>query len=128
MIAVDTNVLIRLITQDHKEQSARAVKLFRQEHVWIARTVLLETGWVLQSLYGFTDRNIADALRKLAGLANVNLEDPLGVAQALLWFEAGMDFADALHLASCPPASSFGSFDARLLKRAARLGVATHSL
>jgi predicted nucleic-acid-binding protein len=128
MVAVDTNVLVRLITQDDAAQVARAARLFQREQVWIAKTVLLETAWVLKRLYGFTPQETTDALQALAGLSAVHLEDPLAVNQALSWLDAGVDFADGLNLASCGKAARFASFDARLLKSAAKLGCATFPL
>lgn len=122
MIAVDTNVLVRLITQDHPAQAARAAKLFQREQVWIAKTVLLETEWVLRRLYGFSAQDTTEALKRLAGLSAVHLEDPLAVNRALSWLESGVDFADGLHLASCGEATRIASFDARFMKRAAKLG------
>jgi predicted nucleic-acid-binding protein len=122
MVAVDTNVLVRLITQDDAAQAGRAVRLFQREEVWIAKTVLLETEWVLRYVYGFSAQVISDALQGLAGLSAVHLEDPVAVNRALSWLGAGVDFADALHLASCGEATRFASFDARLMKSAARLG------
>ena len=83
MVAVDLNILIRLITKDHAEQAVRASRLFQKERIWLAKTVLLETDWVLRSLYGFAPRDVGDAIGKLAGLPNVDLEDPSAVAQAL---------------------------------------------
>lgn len=71
MIAVDTNVVVRLLTGDDREQSAAAASLFAAEPVWIAKTVLLEAGWVLRRLYGFGDGEIRDAFTKLPGLKNV---------------------------------------------------------
>jgi len=44
---------------------------------------LLETGWVLRSLYGFDDASIREALTKLLGLKNVHVEDKASVATAL---------------------------------------------
>ena len=43
MVAVDTNVVVRLVTQDHPAQAARAAAIFRSGPVHIAKTVLLET-------------------------------------------------------------------------------------
>lgn len=54
MIAVDTNVLVRLPTGDHAQQATAARSLFAAEPIWIAKTVLLETGWVLRSLNELT--------------------------------------------------------------------------
>ena len=122
MLAVDTNVLVRLITQDDAAQVTRAARLFQREQIWIAKTVLLETEWVLRYVYGFTPQDITDALQGLAGLSAVHLEDPVAVNQALSWLDAGVDFADGLHLASCGEATRFASFDARLMKSAAKLG------
>ena len=55
MIAVDTNVLVRLLTGDDLKQAAAARSLFAAGPIWIAKTVLLETAWVLRSLYGFEE-------------------------------------------------------------------------
>ena len=90
MVAVDTNVLIRLITKDHAAQVARASRLFQREQIWVAKTVLLETDWLLRSLYGFAPQAVGDAFRKLAGLPNVDLEDPSAVTQALSWLASSL--------------------------------------
>jgi hypothetical protein len=50
--AVDTNVLVRLLTQNDHKQSAAARSLFASGPIWIAKTVLLETGRVLNLLFG----------------------------------------------------------------------------
>ncbi len=121
MIAVDTDVVVRLLTQDHPAQSARAVAVFRSDRVRIAKTVLLETAWVLSYAYGLADPAIARVLRGLAGLPNVELEDERAVAEALGAMERGLDFADALHLASHGDAERFVTFDRRLAKRAAAI-------
>ena len=65
MIAVDTNVLVRLLTGDEPKQAAAARRLFASQPIWIAKTVLLETGWVLRSLYGFEQSAIREAFTKL---------------------------------------------------------------
>jgi predicted nucleic-acid-binding protein len=128
VVAVDTNLLVRLITQDHVIQTARASRLFEREQIWVAKTVLLEMNWVLRSLYGFAPAEVGDAFRKLAGLPAVHLEDPLAVVQALAWLDAGIDFADGLHLASRGGAKSFVTFDARFVKRTAKLNLNTRLL
>ena len=68
MIAVDTNVLIRLLTGDEISQATAARSLFIAESVWIAKTVLLETDWVLRSLYGYDDSAVRDAFASVLGL------------------------------------------------------------
>lgn len=118
MLAVDTNVVVRLVTQDHPAQAARAAAIFRSGPVHIAKTVLLETAWVLGYAYDLDDVAIARVLRGVAGLPNVELEDAGAVADALAALERGLDFADALHLASSGGATRFVTFDRRLVRRA----------
>ena len=123
MIAVDTNVLVRLLTQDDPKQAAAARSLFEAGPIWIAKTVLLETGWVLGSLYGFDQSAIRDAFTKLLGLRNVHAEDESSVADALALTAHGIGLADAMHLSSRPPGSHFVSFDRSFIRRANRAGV-----
>lgn len=121
MIAVDTNVLVRLLTGDDPDQAQRAAALFSRSHILIPKTVLLEAEWVLRYSYEQPPAVILSAFRKLIGLPQVTLEDGAAVAEALTGYEAGMDFADALHLASGREAKEFATFDVRLKKRAGEL-------
>jgi predicted nucleic-acid-binding protein len=121
MIAVDTNVLARYITNDDAAQAARALKLLRGRGVFIAKTVLLELEWVLRSGYGFDRPSIMRAIEGLLGLPNVASEDPTQTRAALGWYEAGLDFADALHIAASHRADRFATFDVKLVKRAKSL-------
>ncbi len=116
--AIDTNVLIRFLTKDDPEQYAKARVLIEGGDIFVATTVLLEAEWVLRSGYEYSRIDIISALRSFGGLAGVTLENPYATAQALEWAEAGMDFADALHLASSSRYGSFHTFDARLLRSA----------
>src|SRR5580700_11028132 len=111
MVAVDTNVVVRLLTADDPKQAAAARSLFATEPIWIAKTVLLETGWVLRSLYGFDDDAVRDAFVKLLGLKNVHTEDKQLMAAALALTAHGIELADAIHLCSRPPGAAFVSFD-----------------
>ena len=124
MIAVDTNVLVRVITNDDPAQASRAAKLLvRPDRVFVPKTVVLELEWVLRSGYGIDRQGIAAAIHRLQYLSNVEIEDDSIVALALAWYEAGMDFADGLHLASAGPGLDFATFDVALRKRARRLGL-----
>ena len=123
MIAVDTNVVVRLLTGDDPKQAAAAKSLFANEQVWIAKTVLLETGWVLHRLYGFDEDTIRKAFLNLLGLENVHAEDESSVASALALAGHGVELADAIHLSSRPPGSNFVSFDQSLIRRAKRAGI-----
>jgi predicted nucleic-acid-binding protein len=124
MTAVDTNVLVRLLTGDDPKQAAAARSLFESEQIWIGKTVLLETGWVLRSLYGFEESTIRDAFTKLLGLKQVSMEDESAVAAALALTANGIEFADAMHLTDRPPGAAFVSFNRAFLHRAKRAGVA----
>ena len=122
MIAVDTNLLVRFLTEDDKRQAEQATQLIKGEaEVFVAKTVLLETAWVLRSAYGFKVAEVVDAFQRLGGIQNVVFEDARSVASALQWVrENALDFADALHLATAQTigAQPFYSFDQPLVKRA----------
>jgi predicted nucleic-acid-binding protein len=122
MLAIDTNLLVRYLTGDHPTQSAQARALIDGEDVFVGTTVLLEAEWVLRRAYEFTAAQLAKALRGFAGLARVTLEEPGLAAQALNWLEAGMDFADALHLAKANGCDAFVTFDRHFLRTASKLG------
>jgi predicted nucleic acid-binding protein len=121
MHAVDTNVVVRYLTGDHPQQYARARSLIDSAPVYAATTVLLETEWVLRTAYGFTAEATAKALRGFAGLPTVTVQAPEQFKKALDWLEAGMDMADAFHLASAEGCESFASFDRDLAKVANRI-------
>ena|SRR5438093_689494 len=122
MTAVDTNVLVRLLVGDDPKQSAAARSLFAAGPIWIAKTVLLETGWVLRSLYGFEESAIREAFAKVLGLENVHAEDEPAVAAALALTVHGIELADAMHLSSRPHGAAFVSFDQSFVRRARRAG------
>lgn len=115
--------MVRLLTGDDPKQEIAARSLFASGPIWIAKTVLLETGWVLRSLYGFEESAIRDAFTKLLGLKNVRVEDESAVAAALALTVHGIELADALHLTSRPPDATFVSFDKSFVERAKRAGV-----
>lgn len=116
--AIDTNVLVRFLTKDDPKQYVKARALIEGGDIFVATTVLLEAEWVLRSGYEYARIDIISALRSFGGLVGVKLENPLATAQALEWADAGMDFADALHLASSSQYGSFHTFDAKLIKAA----------
>ena len=127
MTAVDTNVLVRLLTGDDPKQAAAARSLFASGPIWIAKTVLLETNWVLHSLYGFDEDAIREAFTKLLGLNNVHTEDEPSVSAALALAAHGIEFADAQHLSSRPLSAAFVSFDQSFVRRARRAGASSVS-
>lgn len=97
MIAVDTNVVIRFLVDDHPAEGERSRLLFEENRVYLAESVLLESEWVMRAVYGFSREEISTAIRSLLRLGNVTVDDRAAVFQVLDWFDEGFDFADALH-------------------------------
>ena len=121
MIAVDTNVLVRIITRDDPDQARAAIEVFESGPIWVAKTVVLELEWVLRYSYGLDRSKIHEVLTRLLGLRSLTIEDRGSVVRARDRYEQGMDFADALHLASSTDADSFATFDRKLAKATGRL-------
>lgn len=112
MKAVDSNILLRLITADDPHQEAIARTLIAEHDIFVSLTCVMETEWVLRSFYRWPRGRIADALAGLDGFARVRLER----ADQLLWaverMRAGADFADMVHIVAAGDASVFTTFDA----------------
>ena len=121
MIAVDTNVIVRLMTEDDTSQYQKSVRLFRRHDIFISTTVLQETEWVLRYSYQFSRRDINNALLGLAGLENVYIDNPTGLMQALDWHAQGLDFSDALHLSHSAQDNTFYTFDQKLISTGSKV-------
>ena len=119
MLGIDTNVLVRYLTGDHPEQAAKARALLMKNDIFVSTTVLLECEWVLRRLYDFTNAETIAALRAVAGLPNIMVENAPLLTEALDRAETGMDFADALHLGAAGHCTSFLTFDRKFIKTAA---------
>ena len=102
MIAVDANVLVRLLVADDPSQSDKARKLFDAQaadagSIWVSQTVLVELVWVLSRTYGRPRADVLTALRALASHATVCLDGAQEVAAAVaLYAQSKADFADCL--------------------------------
>lgn len=106
MIALDTNVLVRLLLRDDAEQAERARQLFdanasHDAALFVSDVVLAKLTWVLRSRYGVEAVSIANTLRALLGNATIAWQSPPAVALALQLFDAqsGVDFPDCLVVA-----------------------------
>lgn len=121
MIAVDTNIIVRLMTEDDKSQYQKSVSLFRRHDIFISTTVLQETEWVLRYSYQFNRHDINSALLGLAGLENVYIDNPTVLMQALDWHAQGLDFSDALHLSHSARDNPFYTFDQKLISTASKV-------
>lgn len=124
MVAIDTNIVVRILTNDDPPQVARARRLLQGETAWIGLAVLMETEWVLRAVYRLDRKTIHHALDRLVQLPQVVVEDDPACSRTLDLYDAGLDFADALHLAMADGhASRLATFDADLVHQAARCGV-----
>ncbi|MGL4438987.1 MAG: type II toxin-antitoxin system VapC family toxin [Bosea sp. (in: a-proteobacteria)] len=117
MIAIDTNVIVRFLTNDDSEQVQRIRKRLKDQPLLVRSTVILETEWVLRSVYDYTPKQIGDAFNRLLQTKGFEFEEFENVRQATAAIEKGLDFSDALHIAGCPT-SLFFTFDASLKRRA----------
>ena len=88
--------------------------------------MVLETEWVLRSVYGLDRGAVARSLRRFLGIPTVTAEAAGRVGQALSWYEEGLDFADALHLASATEAGAerLAPFDGTFRRQAEAKGTA----
>jgi predicted nucleic-acid-binding protein len=112
---------VRVLTNDDPEQAKIAANLIQSNRIFIPKTVLLEVEWVLRYTYKLDRTSIDRAFRHLLGLQNLLVEDGDSVKKAMSWYAEGLDFADALHLASSSITDRFATFDLALQKRARRL-------
>ena len=123
MIALDTNLLARLLLRDDTAQHARVKALLQTEQVFTAPvTVLLELVWVLEA-NDCTPAEIERGMQLLLGLRNFRPPRADSVLTALRAYAQGVDFADALHLSLSGGDDAFMSFDKAFVRKAANLGV-----
>lgn len=119
MIALDTNVWVRYVTNDDPVQAERALEVLRSsDEVFVPKTVLLELEWVLRAVYGLPVASIEQAMLQILGLPNVQPENPEQTANAIEYHRSGLDFAGALHLAGGGTVETFYTFDEKFVKGA----------
>lgn len=118
MIAVDTNIVLRLLLGDDPGQLASIEALMKRDLLFVSLTVMLETGWVLESRYGFARVDVATFLRTLMMLEGIVVARPLLVDWALDRYREGADLADMLHLGSAAKLEVFATFDRRMARDA----------
>ena len=122
MIAFDTNLLVRLATNDQPQQAEIAENLLTSNQVFISRTVLLETEWVLRSRYKIGVTEISGFMSALLNQDTIIIENDQQIEQALKWYDMGADFADAMHLAVCNTSPLY-TFDKDFCKAARNEGI-----
>ena len=119
MRAIDTNVLVRLITRDNAAQAGQAAS-FVEKGAWVSVLALAEAIWVLGSVYRLDAAGLAAAVEMLLDHKDLTLQDADVVEAALDLFRSrpALGFSDCLllHLARKAGHLPLGTFDRALGK------------
>jgi predicted nucleic-acid-binding protein len=119
MRAVDTNVLVRLITRDDPRQVASA-EVFVKPGAWVSILALAEATWVLATVYERSAAELAVAIEVLLNHNELVFQDSDVVAAALELFRSrpSLGFSDCLmlHVARKAGHLPLGTFDRNLGK------------
>jgi len=124
MIAFDTIFLVRMLVEDDRKQaeSVRKTILYAEKlsiQILILSEVLIETVWVLESVYQCTKNEITQFLETLLSASTFTHPNPDVIRKAIHQYKRGGDFADfvIVEQAKQKQAKSFFSFDKKLQKK-----------
>lgn len=119
MVAVDTNILVRLVTRDDASQ-VDAAEAFVSRGAWVPHLALAEAIWVLDAVYDRDPEAIGQAVEMLLNHQHLTLQDSDAVTAALAHFRRrpSVGFSDCLMLEVARKAGHLplGSFDRDLAK------------
>ena len=127
VIGLDTNLLARYFVEEEgadaatqaQRQAARQLIESGQD-LFLSKTVALELNWVLRGYYGFAAEQVLLVFEQLLQHPCLQVEDRPVLEQAVAGLRSGLDFADALHHASCKGCEAIASFDDRGFARRIR--------
>ena len=123
-VALDTNLLVRLLVNDDPLQAQQAAALIDASSAcFVPITVALELEWVLRGAYNLPRDAVIAAFDGLLAICHLHLEQEDLVRRALDWHRQGLDFADALHLARSEGCGALISFDRQLAVLAGQLNL-----
>lgn len=121
MISLDTNVLVRYFSEDDKTQLQKVHRLLEREGAtfFVCDLVLVETDWVLRSLYDWSRAEVADAFARLTTVHNLKFENEARLRISLRMVEEGADFADEMIVVASREHGSdfFATFDKGIIRR-----------
>ena len=121
MIALDTNILARLVTNDDPVQASQSASLIDTGNaLFVPLTVTLEFEWVLRGAYSLDKPAIVRSFEALLSVRNMSFERQSDIQQALQYYQSGFDFADALHHAGATGCKALATFDQKFKKLAAK--------
>ena len=127
MIGLDTNVLARYFvaeaeadaTTESQRQAARRL-IESGQPLYLPKTVVLELEWVLRGYYRFAVDDVLRVFDQLLDNPCLTAEDRPSLEQAVAGLRSGLNFADALHHASCRGCEAVASFNDRGFARKIR--------
>lgn len=119
MIGLDTNILARYYvenTDNNNEKTILQRKLAKgiiesRRPLFVAKTVIIELEWILRGVYKFPVSAVISVFEHLCGLSHITIEDKNVIVHAIEFTRAGIEFTDALHLASSYHCKKLLSFD-----------------
>lgn len=121
MIALDTNILARLVTNDDPVQAQQAASLIDTgTALFVPLTVTLELEWVLRGAYSLDKPAIIRSFEALLSVRNMHFERQADIQKALQYYQSGFDFADALHHVSATACKALATFDQKFKKLATK--------
>lgn len=130
MTALDTNILVRFLTQDDEAQFQIVLKMLNRKRgmFFVCDLVLVETDWVLRSLYDWTGDEVADAYARLTTIHNLGFENESRLRASLKALREGADLADELIVRNCKShgAKDFSTFDKEIVRRHKPFATAPH--
>ena len=124
MISLDTNALVRMLIEDDEDQFQavrKAISLVEKNsrQILLLSEVLMETIWVLESIYQCTREDISEFLESLTITPTFAFADPEVIRRAVHQYKQGGDFADLIIVGKAKEsrAKKFSSFDKKLQKK-----------
>ena len=124
MISLDTNALVRMLIEDDEDQFQavrKAISLVEKNssQILLLSEVLMETIWVLESIYQCTREEISEFLERLTITPTFAFADPEVIRRAVHQYKQGGDFADLIIVGKAKEsrAKKFFSFDKKLQKK-----------
>jgi predicted nucleic-acid-binding protein len=119
MRAVDTNVIVRLVLGDDPRQ-VEAAEAFVAKGAWVSHVAIVETVWVLDTVYGLSAKQLANAVDMLLRQQNLSFQDSDAVAAALDHFRKrpSLGFSDCMIVEAARKAGHIpiGTFDRDMAK------------
>jgi predicted nucleic-acid-binding protein len=121
LIALDTNAIVRVLTEDDETQAQTVRNIITKteqngQKILILSEVIIETIWVLESAYQCKRNEISTMLEKLTSAPTFFLPDSFAIRKAIKQYNNAGDFADLLIVAQAKAnqAEKLISFDKKL--------------